>query len=179
MGTGKGARSPRLAAVISAVLSPAMNCLFIWFAIEASLALGRRTALGPGLLGATVPLLVLEAWVTARRHWRARLFCTLGVAVPMFSLLTFLTVFPSSCCMRDQSPSARALRDVEFIWDFVHCDALATLPVFALLAVLRRRSAPPAERRAYAVATQSGMLAVLLGAVTFGGLIYWLRSRSV
>ena len=177
-GTRMRARGLRVPSVLRATVLAAAKWFVIGIAVEASLAFGRRTALGLGLLGATVPLLLLEAWIAARRRWRARLLHTLSAAVPAFSLLTLVAVTPGSCCMCDQSPWARALRDYEFVGNFLYCNALATLPVFALLAALRRESAPPAERRAYAAAMQSALLAMLLSTVAFGGVIYllWLQA---
>jgi hypothetical protein len=146
--------------------------LVLWAAVEVALSLGRFTPFGTGLLGAVIPLLVLEAWLTTWRHWRARLFDTLAFAVPAGGLLSLFSVMPGSCCFCDQSPWARTQRNLEFVGDFLYFNALATLPALALLVVLRRRSSSPAEDAAYRQATFSALLSTLCSAAAFGGLFH-------
>ena len=170
-------RIPSWGFVLTAPLVSVTKWLLLWAAVEVSLSLGRHTRFGPGLLGATIPLLVLEAWVTARRHWRIRLLHTLGFAVPAGTLVSFLSALPGSCCMCDQSPWGRMLRNVEFLGDFLYFDAFATLPAFALLVVLRRRSPSSAEDAAYRRTTLSALLATLSATFAFGGTIHALKSQ--
>jgi hypothetical protein len=169
-------RVPSWGPLLSGLLVPAIKWLLLWGAALTALSLGPRTPLGSGLLGATVPLLVLEALSETRRRWRKRLLDTLGFAAPTCTLLVLWSVWPGSCCFCDQSPGARQLRNVEFVSDFLYFNALSVVPVFALFVVLRRRSAPVAEQTAYAQTAASALLATLSATVAFGGFIHLLKA---
>jgi hypothetical protein len=114
-------------------------------------------------------LLVIEALLTARRRWRARVFDTLRFFVPLNSFLVLFSVMPGSCCFCDQRPSARVFRSMEFFGDFFYCNAIATIPAFALLVALGRPSASSIERGAHAQAVRSIVLATLLVTASLGG----------
>jgi hypothetical protein len=159
----------------TALLVPVVGLLVLYCAAAVLLEWGRHTAFGPGLVGAATPLLVLEAWVFARDHWRARLLHSLAFAAPACLLAVFLSASPYWCCHCDQSPGARALRNVEFVGDLLYFSALAALPAYALLVVLPRRSASPRESMAYMLATLSSLLATLLAVAPFFAMLYALK----
>jgi heme A synthase len=152
---------------LAAPFVSAAKWLVLWAAVEVALEWGHRTRFGAGLLGATVPLLVVEAWLTMRRRWRVRLLDTLAFAVPLGAFLALAAVVPSSCCFCDHSPWAKTLRNLEFIAEFLYFSAYATLPAFALLVVLWRRSRSGRERAAYSRTTVTALLAMLSCAVVF------------
>ena len=170
-------RVPSWRFVLTAFAIPIAKWLLLWAAADAALSVGRYTPFGPGVLGAIIPLLALEAWVTTRRHWRTRLFHTLGFAVPAVALVSLFSAFPGSCCFCDQRPWARTLRTVDFLGDGLYFSALATLPAFALLIALRRRSSSSREDSAYTRTTVSALLATLCAAVSFGGTLHAVRSE--
>lgn len=101
--------------LILGCLTAAMKWTILYAVVELSLWLGRRSPLGPGALGMTLPLLVLEARLSARRHWRIRVFHLLAALFPSASLIVLSNTMLSSCCFCDNSPGARAFRATEFL----------------------------------------------------------------
>jgi hypothetical protein len=166
-------RVPGRRNVVDALVS-ALKWAFIYGAFEATLALGRSVQFGDGLMGAiVVPLLVFEARLAAGSRWRMRFFQMLAFALPMFTYLSFWSVVPTS---HDYGPWTKMLRNLEWVRDFFFLNALATLPAYVALILLRRGSAPPAEKRAYFVATFTGVLAALSVTVTFAFAFHALKS---
>jgi len=147
-------------------VASAAKWLVLWAAVEAALMWGRHTRFGAGLLGATVPLLVAEAWLTTRRHWCVRLLDTLAFAVPLGALLSIGAAF-SSLSLYYPSVWEKTQGLLEFIADFLYFSAYATLPAFALLVGLWRRSRSRRERAAYSRTTVAALLAMLSCAVVF------------
>jgi hypothetical protein len=164
-------RVPHGRFALAAPLVSAAKWFALWAAVQGALGWGRQTRFGAGLIGATVPLLALEAWLTMRRHWRARLLDTLAFAVPLGALLSLGAVAPGSCCFCDHSPWAKALRNVELIADFLYFSAYATLPAFALLLVLWPRSRSAKEWAAYTRTTAAALLAILSCTVVFAAFL--------
>jgi hypothetical protein len=155
---------------LAAPLVSAAKWLVLWAAVEVALGWGRHTRFGAGLLGATVPLLVVEAWLTTRRHWRVRLFDTLAFAVPLGAWLSFWVAL-SNLYYSEQGPWERALDNLEFIAEFLYFSAYATLPAFALLVVLWRPSRSGREHGAYRRTTAAALLAILSCTVVFAAFL--------
>jgi hypothetical protein len=146
-------------------LLSAAKWLALWAAVEVALGWGRHTRFGAGLLGATVPLLALEAWLTTRRHWRVRLFDTLAFAVPLGAFLSLGAALSALCWGCGSTAWQKVLDNLDFVADFLYFSAYASLPAFALLVGLWRRSRPGREGAAYRRATVAALLAVLSCAV--------------
>lgn len=123
------------------------------------------------MLGATVPLLVAEAWLTARRYWRVRLLNTLAFAAPLGAQLSFGAAY-SFLSFHHTSVQEKELANLEFMADFLYFSAYATLPVFALLVLVWRRSRSARESAAYASTTGTALLATLSYAVVFAGFLH-------
>jgi hypothetical protein len=147
-----------------------VNWIVLYAAVELSW-FHCRLAIRPWLFGATVLLLVAEAWISTRRRWRTHLLRTIAFAIPTYNLLTLFETVLGSCCFCDQSLGARAWRITDAIGDSAYSNAAATLPAFALLAILWRRAPAPAESRAHTLATISGLLAALSVFVVLAAMI--------
>lgn len=155
---------------LAAPLVSAAKWLVLWAAVKAALSWGWHTRFGAGLMGAAVPLLAVEAWFTTRRHWRTRLFDTLGFAVPLGAWLSLWAAL-SHLYYSEQGPWERALDNLRFIAEFLYLSAYATLPAFALLIVLWRRSLSRRERAAYRRTTAAALLAILSCTVVFAAFL--------
>ena len=68
-------------------------------------------------------------------------------------------------------------RAVDSVHDGQYLSAVAAVPSMALLVVLWRPSALPAERNAYALTSLIAWLALLLTVVLFGGLLHFLKTQ--
>ena len=170
-------RVPSRRGALRALVS-GLKWLCIYGVFDAALALGRHTPFGVGLTGlALVPLFVAEAWVSARSRWPTRLLQMLGFALPMFTHCAFWSVVPATCCFCDHSFWAKMLRNLEWVSDFLYLNAVATLPAYVVLILLRRTAAPPAERDAYVRATFTGVLASLSVMLPFVAVFFVLKSE--
>lgn len=151
--------SPRLLLVS---LGAALAWGLLWYAPDVLIYWGRKTCLGPGLVGMVFPLLGLEAWTLGRRHWRPRLLHSVSFAVPWCNLLVLGSLIPGSCCFCDNRPWARALRNVEFLADVLYGCSIATVPALVILIAFGPSQASSPHRTAHRQATQSTTLTVLL-----------------
>ncbi len=138
----------------------------LYATLQAALLWSPHTRLGPGVAGILFPLLTLDAWLSARGRWRMRALQSIAAAIPTCSLVVIVKLTPGTCCVCDQDPPARALRDYEFIADVLYCIAIALVPACLLLLVLRPRSS--ADMKAYVLTSQVLVLVTLLMATAYG-----------
>jgi hypothetical protein len=161
-------------------LLPVLTWVALGYLANGLLSMGKHTVFGPGLIGAIFPILLGEAWLAGRSHWRTRLLNTLGFAIPAVTLAVSLSLLQGTCCFCDSRAGAEVLRGLETIGDFFLFNAIALCPAHALLAILwqeRSRLSSLREANAYRSAVAVAFMATSLSTLTYGGLFYLLEQQ--
>jgi hypothetical protein len=150
----------------------------IWGALVAfgyvMFVIGRRTSVGTGLVGLVFPLLVVEAWISARSRWRLRLARTVAFSMPACTVAIFASSMPGSCCFCDHSPEAKMLRNLDRIADYFLLNSTAVAPAFLVLALSLRRQATTQEKAAFQAAFTPILLSQFSMLLPFGAVFWYL-----
>ena len=126
-----------------------------------------------------VLLLVPEALLFARKRWRVRLLLTLQFSMPACSLQVLSALIPGTCCSCYERPWGVALRSLEFFSEFFYCNAVATLPALAILAVLGRPIPASVQGRVHVRALHSTLLVNLLVTTGVYGSFFLFKQQLV
>jgi hypothetical protein len=115
------------------------------FGIAVYCAAEFPTKLGMGQLGLLAPILILEARVHSKRHWKPRFMNHLAWFIPMHTLLIFVGAIPHFGCGGSHTPLQKLILIYEYEVEFLSENSWALAISFILLACLapgRLRKSP-------------------------------------